>query len=219
MPELLPKHVTRKLRRITLAMACALPLCSFSAGVLAQNVPAGLRACAAESDPGERLDCYDREMKRLSVSPTAAAKAGPSTSAKPEPPVPPASPMPPAQRAPDQTDLSSRPAKPTSDTAASTSAAASGVNPPPAPPHRVAPWKIFSGGASWRLTAQIVSVDRSPDAMVLHLDNGQAWRQVGRASGDLSLRAGDKVRIAEHLGSYWLSSRYVSGMKVRQEDR
>lgn len=55
--------------------------------------------------------------------------------------------------------------------------------------------------------------------MVLHLDNGQVWRQIGRASGDLSLHVGDTVTIEKHLGSYWLSSRYVSEMQVRLQAR
>lgn len=65
------------------------------------------------------------------------------------------------------------------------------------------------------MTARIASLNRWPNAMVLHLDNGQVWQQTGRASGDLSLRVGDSVTIEKHLGSYWLSSRYVSDMKVR----
>jgi hypothetical protein len=69
------------------------------------------------------------------------------------------------------------------------------------------------------MTARVARLDRSPDAMVLHLDNGQVWQQVGRASGDLSLQAGDSITIEKHLGSYWLSSRYISNMKVRQETR
>jgi hypothetical protein len=51
--------------------------------------------------------------------------------------------------------------------------------------------------------------------MVLHLDNGQVWQQIGPASGDLTLHVGDSVTIERNLGSYWLSSRYVSDMKVR----
>jgi hypothetical protein len=67
------------------------------------------------------------------------------------------------------------------------------------------------------MTARVARLDRSPDAMVLHLDNGQVWQQAGRAAGDLSLQAGDSITIEKHLGSYWLSSRYISNMKVRQE--
>lgn len=51
--------------------------------------------------------------------------------------------------------------------------------------------------------------------MVLHLDNGQVWKQIGHASGDLSLQVGDSVTIEKHLGSYWLSSGHVSDMQVR----
>jgi len=51
--------------------------------------------------------------------------------------------------------------------------------------------------------------------MVLHLDNGQVWQQVGRAPGDLSLQVGDSVTIEKHLGSYWLTSGHVSDMQVR----
>ena len=76
---------------------------------------------------------------------------------------------------------------------------------------------MLAGGDAWKLTAQVSSLERWPDAMVLHLDNGQVWQQTGRASGDLSLHEGDSVTIQKHLGSYWLSSRYVSNMKVRQK--
>lgn len=51
--------------------------------------------------------------------------------------------------------------------------------------------------------------------MVLHLDNGQVWKQIGHASGDLTLQVGDSVTIEKHLGSYWLSSSHVSDMQVR----
>jgi hypothetical protein len=89
---------------------------------------------------------------------------------------------------------------------------------PAAPPH-ASRWKILSAvaGSDWHMTAQVARLERSPDSMLLHLDNGQVWRQIGRASGDLSLHEGDSVTIEKHLGSYWLSSRYVSNMKVRQE--
>jgi hypothetical protein len=97
-------------------------------------------------------------------------------------------------------------------TPTATPAAASSATPAP---HRSSRWKIFSGGSDSRVTAHVARLDRSPNAMVLHLDNGQAWQQIGRASGDLTLHAGDSVTIEKHLGSYWLSSRYVSDMKVR----
>ena len=88
----------------------------------------------------------------------------------------------------------------------------------PAPRHK-SRWKILSAisGGDWHETAQVAHLERSPDSMLLHLDNGQVWRQIGRASGDLGLREGDSVTIEKHLGSYWLSSRYISNMKVRPE--
>lgn len=82
-------------------------------------------------------------------------------------------------------------------------------------PPKPSPWKRFVGGSASKVTAHVASLDRSPDSMVLHLDNGQVWQQIGPASGDLTLRTGDSVTIEKHLGSYWLSSRYISDMKVR----
>jgi hypothetical protein len=62
----------------------------------------------------------------------------------------------------------------------------------------------------------VVSIDRSPNEMVLHLDNGQVWQQTQAVSGDLSLQPGDAVKIDKQLGSYWLSGPHVRSMKVRQ---
>jgi hypothetical protein len=77
---------------------------------------------------------------------------------------------------------------------------------------------LVGGGAS-STTAHVAGLDRSADSMVLHLDNGQVWQQVEPASGSLTLQVGDSVTIEKHLGSYWLSSRYVSDMKVRLQSR
>lgn|SRR6185437_8655 len=207
MPEL-PARVLTGLSRTTVAAACMLPLCGLPAGAWAQSVPPSLRACAAETDAGLRLDCYDREMKRL-----LAAPAQPS---KPTAPAPAAKATLPAQQPASPAAAASSAAEAPSDTAAAAPKAAQAS---PAAPHHSAAWNIFGGGAASQVTAQVASVERSPDAMILHLDNGQVWRQIGRASGDLTLRAGDKVTIAKHLGSYWLSSRYISSMRVRQESQ
>jgi hypothetical protein len=69
-----------------------------------------------------------------------------------------------------------------------------------------------------RIAAQLVSIDRAPNEMVLHLDNGQVWEEVQSVAGDLSLKVGDNVTIDKRLGSYWLTGPHVSGMKVRQTD-
>jgi hypothetical protein len=67
------------------------------------------------------------------------------------------------------------------------------------------------------LTARVVSIDNSPSEMVLHLDNGQVWQQTQQISGDLSLRAGDTVKIDKKFGSYYLNGPHVAGMRVRQK--
>lgn len=177
---------------MTWSIVCVLPLCGLSAGAFAQSVPPGLRACMTEADSLRRLVCYDKEMARLTSPPAATAAMPPPPLPTPTPtptPPPPAATAPPAPPAPAASSL-------------------------PATPHH-SRWKIFAGGSDARVTAHVASLDRSSNAMVLHLDNGQAWQQIGRVSGDLTLREGDSVTIEEHLGSYWLSSRYVSDMKVR----
>jgi hypothetical protein len=67
------------------------------------------------------------------------------------------------------------------------------------------------------IAARIVSIDHSPNEMVLHLDNGQIWQEQQSTSGDLSLQVGDSVNIDKHLGSWWLTGPHVSSMKVRQK--
>lgn len=221
MPELLlPARVLTEWRRTMLATACMLPLCGLPGTGLAQDVPASLRACAAESDPGLRLDCYDREMKRLLAAPAPAVRptSPPTTAAANSTATAPKAIPPAEQPSSPAPDLSAESAKRTTNTAASTPAAAGAApNEAAAPHHTAASKNILGGGPSSQVTAHIASLERSPGAMVIHLDNGQTWRQVGRASGDLTLRTGDKVTIERHLGSYWLSGRYVSGMQVRQQ--
>lgn len=223
MPELLSEYAVAGCRRMTAAAVCALALCAIPAGAwAAQSVPAGLRACAADSDPGQRLDCYDREMKRL-MAPASQA-------APPARPAPPAQAAPPAAApapAPQAAPASAAPEAPSSsgarapEAAVLTPARPETVKPvrEPATAHRAGVWKLFSGGGPSRVQARIARVDRSPGALVLHLDNGQVWRQTGRASGGLGLRTGDEVTIEKHLGSYWLSSSHVADMRVRRESR
>jgi hypothetical protein len=187
MPELPLERTSARARRMPLSALCALALAGLAAPVSAQNVPPALRACAAESNSGRRLACYDREMARL----TTPSRSTPPLS------TPPASPAP-APRA-----VASTPAAPQSASRATPAHHASRL------------WNVFGGGSSSRVTAHVASLDRWPDAMVLHLDNGQVWQQIGRASGDLSLQVGDSVTIEKHLGSYWLSAAHVSNMQVR----
>ncbi|HEY7887055.1 MAG TPA: hypothetical protein VIC29_02370 [Steroidobacteraceae bacterium] len=199
MPKQPAAHLVGQLRRITWSVVCLLPLCTVPAGVWAQNVPAGLRACTAETDSARRLDCYDSEMARLSQPPAPPA-AAPS---RPKPDFASGAAAAPATHTPTSTPVAPLPPAAAPQPAAT-----------PAPHHS---WvgKIFGGGPSEHLTARIAGLDRSPNAMVLHLENGQVWQQIGRASGDLTLQVGDSVTIEKHLGSYWLSASHVSDMQVR----
>ena len=206
MPELLPTRVFARLRRLALPAASALALYGLPACVLAQEATAGLHACAAESDPARRLACYDKEMGR---KPAAAAR--PTTEVEPAAPNRPSS----SGSAP-AVSVSTPPTRTAPPMATQTPASTPHVADHRSPPRlRMPTWKMLAGGASSELTAHVSSLERWPDAMVLHLDNGQVWQQTGRASGDLSLQEGDSVRIEKHLGSYWLSSSHVSNMKVR----
>jgi hypothetical protein len=205
-------------------MACLLPLCAAATGAFGQTVPPGLRACTAESDSGRRLACYDREMARL-LTAAAQSEANPPPP-RPAPTPPPAAQAPEAAAAPAAAPAATSTvpeAAMASAPPAAAAAPATTASPPAAPepashaasaPHHFR-WNIFAGGKTSRVTAHIASLDRSPNAMVLHLDNGQVWQQIGRASGDLTLQTGASVTIEKHLGSYYLSSRYVSDMKVR----
>lgn len=196
-------RVCSEWRRTEWAALCMLSLCALPAGAWAQSVPPAFHACAAQSDPGRRLACYDREMRRLSQPPARPTNAAAQQASR----TPPAS----AELA------SSAAAGPAA--AAPAQAAAKKPGSSAAASHGAGVWKLFAGSAGSRVTAHVVSLHRWPDAMVLHLDNGQVWRQIGRASGDLSLHPGERVTIEKHLGSYWLSSRYVSDMQVRLETR
>ena len=218
MPKLLCRR--SRLRRLMSSMICVLPLGGCAAVALAQSVPAGLRACAADPDPGRRLDCYDSEMKRLMASPAPAASAEPPSAAeRPQPPAQAAlSAAPAAEPAPAQAAVATPPPRAATPAASAPAPeAANASDGPSVPVHHTPTWKKLLTGNASHVIAHIVRVRRSPDTMVLDLDNGQVWRQVGRATGDLGLRAGESVNIEEDFGSYCLSSRHVSGMKVRLE--
>jgi len=192
-------------KRILLSLSlCALPIL---AG--AESLPPGIRACAAETDSLRRLVCYDREVARFTATqptesrpttkrePVPATSAGTATAANSTPPLPPAS-----------------PAVPTTEP--STPASASSSSSPPAPLAARASQDSGKKDAA-HFSAQVVSIDRAPNEMVLHLDNGQAWQQLQQVPGDLTLQVGDTVKIDKHLGSFWLTGPHVSGMKVRQK--
>lgn len=210
-------------------LVSALAICASAAAVFplcarAQTLPAAVRACAREKDPGRRLDCYDREVPRYLPAPQRTVpvpKAASSSSAAPA-----VSPSPRAA-APAAAPPAAAPATgPTTAAATAPTAASKSITRRPAASEHKSvaaslesALKSAAGGSSDRFTARIVGLQRSPGAIVLRLDNGQVWQQTGRASGNLTLRVGNTVTIEKRLGDYWLSSRYVYGMRVRRESR
>jgi hypothetical protein len=198
----------------------------------AESLPASVRACAAETDRERRLDCFDREVARFpdskatshaagaapppamppgkstatAGSPPSAAPTGSATSIASTAPATSAAPAAPPGSAGPATQTA---AEATGPNAVSASASTSTAEIPPAP-------KPESTGKPGRIAARLVSIDRAPNEMVLHLDNGQVWEELQSVAGDLSLKVGDPVTIDKRLGSYWLSGPHVSGMKVRQ---
>src|SRR5581483_8085097 len=88
----------------------------------------------------------------------------------------------------------------------------------PAPPNDTS-GQAGTGSASppRHIAARIVRVENFPDAIVVHLDNGQVWQQVQEASAAVNLRAGDTVTIDREMAAYWLSGKDGVVVKVRQK--
>jgi hypothetical protein len=182
--------------RASILLGCAISVCALPPSAWAESLPASVRACAAESDSLRRLTCYDREVARFQEPPKATSQPKPA---------------PPPSDATKHEPLANPPASSAPAASASTSAAPS----PGDQPRSAAADK--AGNASGHVSARVLSIDRSPNEMVLHLDNGQVWQELQSTSGDLSLQVGDTVNIDKHLGSYWLTGPHVSGMRVRQK--
>ena len=66
-----------------------------------------------------------------------------------------------------------------------------------------------------QVQARISSIDTYPDGIVVHLDNGQVWREDEDTPVDLGLRVGDSVTIERQVGAYWLSGLNGTAAKVR----
>ena len=105
----------------------------------------------------------------------------------------------------------------TSPMVASSPQAAAKVVTPPAASGADATADTAAADSTKHFVAHLVSIERLPNEMILHLDNGQVWQEVQSVSGDLSLKEGDAVTIDRQFGSYWLTGPHVSSMKVRQK--
>jgi hypothetical protein len=174
-----------------ISLALLLPALAQAA---ADPLPPSVRACAAVTDVLQRLACFDREVARYPAPQAKSAPAGaPAASTSPTP-----APAPQAAA-----KIVAPPAASSSNTAGSG-----------APPAAAA---AEATDSSKHVVAHLVSIERLPGEMILHLDNGQVWQEVQSVSGDLSLKEGDAVTIDKHFGSYWLSGPHVSSMKVHQK--
>jgi len=109
------------------------------------------------------------------------------------------------------------PATPTSQTAAPASQSAPMMSSPAPQAAAKVSTPPAADSDSQHIVAHVVSIERVPNEMIIHLDNGQVWQEVQSVPGDLSLRDGDAIKIDKHFGSNWLSGPHVSSMKVHQK--
>jgi hypothetical protein len=192
MPRQLQKRVSAQSRRIGL-LGWVVSLSALPPLASAQSLPPSVTACAAETDALQRLECYDRETARL-----RKAAPQPETKSQPTP-----APVAAAQPAPSSSNVAATTAAGSAEATPSDQQKAAKPNDSDKPLHH--------------FSARVVSIDRVPNEMILHLDNGQTWQEVQAVSGDLSLQEGDTVKIDRQFGSYYLSGPHLSGMKVRQK--
>ncbi len=176
----------------------------------AESLPASVRACSAVTDSLQRLVCYDREVAKF-PAPVAKAseKSAPAATAAPAAASGTA-------LAPGATSASS----PASSASGHSATGDSGAQPAPNSPASTAKsnsTSVAADSGDAHISAHIVSIDRQPNEMVLHLDNGQVWQEMQSVSGDLSLREGDAIKIDRHFGSFWLTGPHVSSMKVQRK--
>ena len=193
-------------------LACALSLAVLPALVRAADpLPASVRACAAIPDVLQRLSCYDREVARYPApqAKSTAATGAPAATSQAGAPSPQAAAKGVTPPAASGANAATSGAPTSSANAGSgAAAAASGAD---------ATAGTAATDSTQHIVAHVVSIERLPSEMILHLDNGQVWQEVQSVSGDLSLKEGDAVTIDRHFGSYWLSGPHVSSMKVRQK--
>lgn len=196
MPDLSGKGVSARTPRLW-RLALAISLSALPAFAWAESVPASVRACVAETDPGRRLACYDKEVARFPD--TAPRVETPHAATQHEP-------------AANSAAVTAQPAP-----SSSTAMTSAGNTRADAGDEKKAARQPGAESDSRHFSARVVSIEHSPGEMILHLDNGQVWQQVQAVAGDLTLRAGDTVKIDRQLGSYWLSGPHVAAMKVRQK--
>jgi hypothetical protein len=191
----------------SLGYACCAVVPLASAGPL----PASLAACAAETDAGQRLACYDREVPRLARPESKTeVKAGNGTPVV-APADTPALGMTGSGAAAADPPASATPPE-TSGQAAEDSFGLTGELRHKRQLEAKAPPDLS------RLTARVAAFSYKPRGeIVLRLDNGQIWEQA-EADGEVAMKAGDTVTIkAGALGSFWLNAHASPLVRVRRK--
>ena len=182
----------------------------------ADALPATVRACSTVTDSLQRLVCYDREVAKFPApAAKAAEKSAPAGQVAAAGGSTRASATQSAALTPGAASSTSGPSAATAPAATAAQAGAGTNNPGPTSKPDSTSATIASGDD--HVVAHIASIDRQPNEMVLHLDNGQVWQEVQSVSGDLSLREGDAIKIDRHFGSFWLTGPHVSSMKVQRK--
>jgi hypothetical protein len=200
-PRVLGVRLPRLLRALSLSGAFFAAYLSASSPALAQAVPPTLITCSTQTDSGERLACYDREIARLrqlpvtaTPSPNSAAHAVASAPVVAIAP-PPNSYAPPDPKNPVDIDRF-------------------GLTPDMQHQRQEegrAPKELA------QITAHVTSVRYLPRGeIVVGLDNNQTWQQA-EADGDVSMNVGDPVTVkAGALGAYYMKPRVGRIVRVKR---
>jgi pyruvate/2-oxoglutarate dehydrogenase complex dihydrolipoamide acyltransferase (E2) component len=180
------------------ALVAGLAVPSSAFGQQPDGLEVDVAECVKLQSPGERLDCYERQVQRAQ-----AARAAPGTAAPP-PPAPPAVLQPPAPAPP-----------PTAAPRAAAPAAAA----PSAPAERnvrAEDARVANGDSadSPALTGTIVALrEIVPNRWLITLNNGESWRQT--FAERYPLQIGQRVELTRNnrFGgkSYRLTAAGVNG--------
>ena len=171
-------------RALALVLFGTLSATALRAAESVQSPPPNVRACVAETDPGKRLACYDREMARSSETPSAA-------------PAPAAA----AVTAP-ATKMATTPAPERTPAAVVHSE------------DTVVHAKTAEQLLPQHISARIVKIEVLPYRLIFHLDNEQAWTHERDASIGTNFRVGESVTLDRIFGSYWISTPTTTRLKV-----
>jgi hypothetical protein len=171
---------------LILVAACAVPGVGLSQQTPSLMVDVG--PCVGLQSPGERLDCYERQVQRARAQPAPAAAPAPPAASPPAAAAPPSTAAPPAAAArvpPAAAPQAAPPVARNDDGNRQTRRDA-----------RVEEARIAAGAESEgdKLEGTITALrERVPNAWLITLDNGQVWRQ--DYPEPFRLAVGQRVRV------------------------